>query len=356
MISDKCYTLDWIQKKKAEIKATDAGILERVIHAFALLGHLKECGLDFVFKGGTSILLHAPEVRRFSIDIDILCAASTDELKRVLDEVGKKPPFLRYSEDDRGERGLPNRRHFKFFYQPLLGADHVLLDVVEEENVPHVIETKRIYVPFLEFEREVSVNVPTIESLLADKLTAFAPRTTGVPFEPKNGKKPELQQILKQLFDVGELFMLAEDLGVIRSTYRKVFDLENEYRKGGLQMSDALDDTFATSLAYCLHGLKKEPQHPDVPLLESGRKSLASHLVNHTFDLPAAKIAAAKAALLTRLIVMEDVNPSLAHWRAMPNLEAFRTLEITGEWSRVNSMRSSLPEVFWYWYQTSRLG
>jgi stage V sporulation protein SpoVS len=60
MLADICYTLDWIQRKKAEIRATDAGILERVIHAFALLGHLKECGLDFVFKGGTSILLHTP--------------------------------------------------------------------------------------------------------------------------------------------------------------------------------------------------------------------------------------------------------------------------------------------------------
>ncbi len=355
MIANICFSLDWIQKKKAEIKATDAGILERVIHAFALLGHLKECGLDFVFKGGTSILLHIPEVRRFSIDIDILCTAPPDELKRVLDEVGKKPPFLRYSEDDRGERGLPNRRHFKFFYHPLLGADHVLLDVVEEEIIPHVIETKRIHAPFLEFEREVEVNVPTVESLLADKLTAYAPRTTGVPFEPKNGKKPEFQQIVKQLFDVGELFMLAEDLGEIRSTYRKVFDLENEYRKGGFQMADALDDTFATSLSLCLHGLKKVPQHPDALLLEIGRKSLASHLVNHTFDLPAAKNAAAKAALLTRLISIDTGNPSLTSWRTMPNLDALRQFEIIGEWERLNRLKGTNPEAFWYWYQASRI-
>jgi hypothetical protein len=230
-----------------------------------------------------------------------------------------------------------------------------LLDVVEEKRIPHVLETKRIHVPFLEFKREVEVQFPTVESLLADKLTAFAPRTTGVPFEPSEGKKPELQQIVKQLFDVGELFMLAEDISEIRDTYRKAFDLENEYRKGGFQMTEALDDAFATSLTYCLHGLKKVPQHPDALQLEKGRKSLESHLVNHTFDLPAAKIAAAKAALLTRIIARDNTNPSLTHWRTMPNIEAFRTLEITGEWDQLNRMKAMNTEAFWYWYQASKL-
>ena len=149
--------------------------------------------------------------------------------------------------------------------------------------------------------------------------------------------------------------MLAENIDEIRSVYQKAFELENEYRGGDFQMRDALEDTYATSMSYCLHGLKRVPQHPDALLLEKGRKSLESHLVNHTFDLPAAKIAAAKAALLTRLIAREDANQSLTHWRTMPGLEVFPTLEITGENSRINKLRSSLPEAFWYWYQASLL-
>lgn len=47
---------------------------------------------------------------------------------------------------------------------------------------------------------ELTVNMPTLECLLGEKLTAFAPHTTGVPL----GKKKELE-IAKQLFDVAIL-------------------------------------------------------------------------------------------------------------------------------------------------------
>lgn len=358
MISEICFTADWLEKKRKELGNVDPVLLERALHAFALLGHLAESGLEFVFKGGTSLLLHVPAIRRLSIDIDIICSSPVEALDRVLQQISKVAPFIDYKDDERDSGRLPKRRHFKFYFEsrvPGNQAPFVLLDVVEESRIPHVVIQKPITPQLLEIRREIPVTIPTIESLLADKLTAFAPRTTGVPFEPPEGKKPELQQIVKQLFDVGELFILAENIDEIRSVYQKAFELENEYRGGGFQMRDALEDTYATSMAYCLHGLKRVPQHPDALLLEKGRKSLESHLVNHTFDLPAAKIAAAKAALLTKLIAREDANPSLAHWRTTPELEVFPTLEITGEWSRINSLRSSLSEAFWYWYQVSSL-
>lgn len=356
MIAEICYTAEWLDKKRKELRGVDPGLLERALHAFALLGHLAESDLQFVFKGGTSLLLHVPIIRRLSIDIDILCSAPAAELDCILEEVAKVPPFVRYEEDERGSRGLPERRHFKFFYSPIIGgnpAPFVLLDVVEEPDVPHDVIVKPITPEILEIRREIPVTVPTIESLLADKLTAFAPRTTGVPFVPASGAPPDTMQIAKQLFDVGELFSVAEDLGSIRTVYQRVFDLENRYRSAGLQLRDALEDTFSTSLAYCLHGLKGIPAHADALLLETGRNSLRSHLIDHRFDLPAAKTAAAKAALLTRLIAKEDAKPSLTHWRTMPGLEALSSLEISGEWERLNRLKATNPEAFWYWYQAS---
>ena len=66
-------------------------------------------------------------------------------------------------------------------------------------------------------------------------------------------------------------------------------------------MNDALNDTYTASLAYCLHGLKQVPQHPDVLLLEQGRKKMTSHLVNHAFDLPSAKIARIRSMFASTL-------------------------------------------------------
>lgn len=359
MIHDICFTAEWLERKRKELKGVDPSFLERALHAFALLGHLAESDLKFVFKGGTSLLLHVPVIRRLSIDIDILCSAPAAELDRILEAVAKVPPFVRYEEDERGSRGLPERRHFKFFYTPFVKgnpAPYVFLDVVEEPHVPHEVVVKPITPSILEIRREILVTVPTIESLLADKLSAFAPRTTGVPFKPANGQPADTMQIVKQLFDVGELFNIAEDLTEVRRVYKKVFDLENVYRGNGFEPADALEDTLQASLSLSRHRLKGVKDNtPEALMLEDGARKLTSHLVNHRFNLDDAKLAAAKSALVARLIANEDSCQSLAAFRTVLNTDSLRELMITGDWERLNRLKSTNPEAFWYWYQASRL-
>jgi hypothetical protein len=141
--------------------------------------------------------LRETAIRRLSIDIDTVCGAPHRELEAVLENIKGKSPFLRYEENVRGDRGLPRRRHFKFYYQSMdpnfLGA-HVLLDVVEEFRCPHLTQKIPIKVPFVEVEREVLVTLPTVESLLGDKLTAFAPTTVGVPLVLDDGRASEFKQ------------------------------------------------------------------------------------------------------------------------------------------------------------------
>lgn len=266
---------------------------------------------------------------------------------------------MRYEESVRGERGLPNRRHFKFFYNPLVAGmrePYVLLDVVEEPEVPHDVIVKPITPNILEIRREIPVTIPTIESLLADKLTAFAPRTTGVPFAPDNGKPADTMQIVKQLFDVGELFNLAEDLTAVRRVYQKVFEQENVYRGGGFTLAEALDDTIQASLSLSMHTLKGVKETPEALMLVDGARKLTSHLVDHRFNLDMAKIAAAKAALIAKLIGNVETGSSLAAYRSIPPAAELRELEIDGDWNKLNRLKSTNPEAFWYWYQASRLG
>jgi len=358
MIAEICFTADWLNKKRKELKGVDPSLLERALHAFALLGHLAESDLEFVFKGGTSLLLHVPVIRRLSIDIDILCSAPASELDRILAEVAKVPPFVRYEEDERGSRGLPERRHFKFFYTSLDSrnpAPFVLLDVVEEPEVPHDVIVKPITSSILEIRREIPVTIPTIESLLADKLTAFAPRTTGVPFVPNNGKPADTMQIVKQLFDVGELFNLAEDVTAVRRVYHKIFAQENVYRGGEFAPAEALDDTIQASLSLSMHTLKGVKETPEALMLIDGARKLTSHLVDHRFNLDMAKIAAAKVALMAKLIKNEAAGASLEAFKTLPPPEELRQLKIEEEWERLNRLMSVNPEAFWYWYQASRL-
>jgi hypothetical protein len=359
MINKICFTADWLNQKRKELRA-DPYLLERALHAFALLGHLAESGLDFVFKGGTSLLLHVPVIRRLSIDIDILCSAPAETLEKILAEVAKVEPFIRYEEDERGARGLPLRRHFKFYYNPVLGgnpAPFVILDVVEESDVPHEVVSKLITPELLHIEREIAVTVPTIESLLADKLTAFAPRTIGVPLIPPHDRDADTMQIIKQLFDVGELFDLAEDLSCVRRVYQRVFNQENEYRGGGFTHVQALDDTLDAldaALHLSRHGLKGWDNTSEAEKMADGVRKLSGHLVNHRFNLDVAKIAAAKAALLSRLILVDGDN-SLTHWRTLPDIKVIGSLVIDGPWKQLQRLRNTSPQAFFYWHQAARL-
>lgn len=90
-------------------------------------------------------------------------------------------------------------------------------------------------------------------------------------------------------------------------------------------------------------------------MLEEGAKKLTSHLVNHRFNLNMAKLAAAKAALITRLVMNNGAGTSLETFRTLPPPEELRELKIKGDWERLNRLMSVNPEAFWYWHQASRL-
>jgi len=66
MISEKCFTSEWIAsfKKFKKYRAIQTNILEKMIYALHLLEQLKIHGLNFVFKGGTSLVLLLEEDKK----------------------------------------------------------------------------------------------------------------------------------------------------------------------------------------------------------------------------------------------------------------------------------------------------
>jgi hypothetical protein len=72
MINPACFEKEWIEnfRKQKEFSRINPPVLEKMIHALYLLQNLKKQGLNFVFKGGTSLILLLENARRFSVDID----------------------------------------------------------------------------------------------------------------------------------------------------------------------------------------------------------------------------------------------------------------------------------------------
>lgn len=85
MIENISFTKEWLNtfRTKREHKGIDVTILEKMVHALSLLEYLKLAGLDFVFKGGTSLVLLLEEGNRFSIDIDIISSVEREPLERI---------------------------------------------------------------------------------------------------------------------------------------------------------------------------------------------------------------------------------------------------------------------------------
>ena len=130
----------------------------------------------------------------------------------------------------------------------------MLLDILEEKNLYPKIEFNSIKAPFIELEKSVKVYMPIVDCLLGDKLTAFAPNTIGVHYAKKSS-----MQIIKQLFDVGELFNAAKDISLVGKSYKALSKAEIYYRGGKYTQEEAIEDTFRTGIMICGLGLRAIP-------------------------------------------------------------------------------------------------
>lgn len=350
MLAAHCFTNAWQAQKREEIGGCDPVLLEKTIHAFALLDALAARGLEFVFKGGTSLLLRLPRIRRLSIDADIYCQEPHEKLNPLLDEISRQEPFIRMTEDDRGDHRVPARRHFKFFYKPLdpkNPAPFVLLDVVHERNVYPKVDRVPLRLPFV--ESDTALLVPTTEGLLGDKLTAFGPNTTGVPLN-----EDRTMQFMKQVFDIGELFNAAGDLEGVRAAYGQVFAAENGYRGGRFTSDEALQDTFQTAYRIAQVSFAAAPKDGADALIEAGRKQVETHLVGAKFRREDMKVAAAKAALLVSAL-RAAAPPDFAALRYDDSkLTSLKDARFDAAYSAVGRLKA-IPEAMWLWAEALRL-
>lgn len=179
MIDASIFSKDYIDQKRKQLKC-DPTILERTIFALGLLEAMVKTGADFIFKGGSCLLLMFDKPLRLSTDIDIIAKPGMDILAFVL-EASKIYPFVRYEESVRNGTNNIEKKHFKFFYKSIVDKSKeipILLDVLFEENHYSKLLKKEIKNEMVITKGEpIYVNIPSPESLLGDKLTAFAPKT-----------------------------------------------------------------------------------------------------------------------------------------------------------------------------------
>ena len=343
-------------------KVNDPTLMEKTIRAFSLLEALARSGCPFLFKGGSALMLQLGCTQRLSVDIDIVCPPGTDViayLKPYAAEYG----FENIVSVERLARTNVPKTHAKCFYQVSYvtnkAEEKVLLDVLYEDNWYTRVEQLPIVSPFLMMEGEpLTVSLPSKEDLLGDKLTAFAPNTTGIPYikmtRGRGGSMEERHcgmEIIKQLFDVASLFDRVEDLSVVRETFGKIAPIELEYR--GLDrenMTDVLEDIYWTAELVCT-GVYTNDQSFEYKELSSGVRRIRDLIISESFNQYSAIVAASKAAYLSVLLRL-GVNEIS---RYDPSVD-LRSVKLGERVSPVmNKIRALRPEAFWYWMEIERM-
>ncbi len=252
MIKKHCFEEDWIGqfKNQREHGRIDNIMLEKMIYALHLLERLKDNGLEFVFKGGTSLILLLDEGNRFSIDIDIISKTTQEDMEKILDMVIETSNFTQWELDRHRsyKEGVPKAHYKLFFKTGRNGSGKILLDVLIEDSLyPHLIELP-VAAKWIETDGETMIKVPSIDSITGDKLTAFAPETIGIPYFKGKDKQPFSMEICKQLFDLSRLFERIENIELVAVAFNAFAEKEIMYRKNSnsdvtLTRNQVLEDT-----------------------------------------------------------------------------------------------------------------
>lgn len=329
-----------INEMKKENPAANLQLLEKTIGALYLVENLVNNGLDFIFKGGTSLVLLLNDLKRFSVDVDIITMESREKVLQCIKNITQNNDlFTRYEENIR-ENSASQRmelQHFKFFFKSATDESekYILLDVAYEDNKYPETITKKIQNNKLKVASESVVKLPSIESILGDKLTVLATKTTGINYN--SGKELEL---MKQLYDVDKLFNESKNVKIIRDSFIGIANRELKYRKlFEVTYDDVLDDIEE----FCNDIILLNQEH--IEKINSGMKSLKNFILEKNFLIDIEVLtAASKVLYLINLIKSEKYT--IEKYGENPVISE---IDIPSEYKkRLNKIKKYNKEAYYY--------
>jgi hypothetical protein len=308
MIDKISLSAEWLNLKKTEYKK-DPSLIESMIHALYLLEQLRQTELDFIFKGGTSLILLLDRPARFSVDIDIIVDPKIERellenyLNKIIGDV-----FMKLELDERRSyNGKIPKAHYKFIYKSTLVNKNpegqivqnpereILLDILFSENPYPVIKEKPITTEWIkQVGAPLNVNVPCENSIAGDKLTAYAPNTIGVPYNVEKEK-----EIIKQLFDISTLFDILSDINVFRRSFYTTAKCEISYKpERALTAEIVLQDIIDTGIIIAKRDTQQNDDAKKFEELKNGINQFGHFVYSGSFRIEEAQLASAKAAYL----------------------------------------------------------
>jgi len=122
--------------------------------------------------------------------------------------------------------------------------------------------------------------------LLGDKLTAFAPHTTGIPINQNKD-----MEVIKQYFDIATLIDNFSNFEDILETYYKISKTEIGYRGLECSCEQVLEDTIKATI--CI-GTRGKIMKEDFTFYLKGTRDIVNHIYSMNFNMEIASSMAPK--------------------------------------------------------------
>jgi|GEM_PF-31642 len=351
MIKQEAYTIEWLDSIIKEYEANSYDLAEKMTYAFTLLEHLKLNGLDFIFKGGTSMVLMIDEFHRFSKDIDIILETKPENLHQIFDAIVANTPFIKWEQSERknDEFHVP-KEHYKFLYKESKPSKFpekpVLLDIIFVESSYPETQIVNIKHALLSTEEPYAeIIIPTFNSIAGDKLTAFAPKTIGIPMG-----KGKAVEIAKQLFDLNMLFDRVTSYQQVGLSFEKTAEMCIKHYQRDFTLEQIYDDVIETGYTMAMMGKHDAELYNEI---KNGVSALSQYLNRKTtFGYNKALTAAARIAYMAACL-MKGIEPVKLDWQSVAT-EDFKNKKIDHEkYSVLNkALKAGYPEAWYYWLNT----
>lgn len=354
MINQRTYTSEWIEtfKSQEKYRKVNPALFERMIYAFSLLESLANTGFDFIFKGGTSLMLMDVNFNRFSVDIDITTQQGKAALEESLHKLIPDSVFSSFSEDIRPDGSLTPKAHYVFYYPAKANKEGIiLLDVIFEDSPYTKTIQQKIENEWISTSEPFSmVTIPTVNGILGDKLTAFAPSTIGVPYcLGEENKMDKSIEIIKQLHDVSLLIDHCSDMEETWLVFKQIAARQIGYRQTKIGLNEVVEDIYSTALTLARRDKnKEEPFVSRFNELQQGINKFGTYLISGNFKIEDAIAASAKAAFFSQALIMGERNG----FSLFNNTIDMKDWEIRHpDYIFLNRFKKTNKPTFFYWHK-----
>jgi hypothetical protein len=344
MIQDSCASIQWITEISS-LKKADKVLVQKLIRALMLLEGLGKSDLEFVFKGGTALMLLFKSPKRLSIDIDIIVSGKVVNLEMLLSEIAIKSGFTRAEEKNRVPITGIQKAHYKFYFPNSLKTDdeeYILLDILFESIHYCNLISSPIQSDFILHQGAIiDISTPDFNNIMGDKLTAFAPKTTGIPYF-KNGQ-PMGQEIIKQLYDIGNIFEQIDDVGIIKTVFSAFALVELEYRNMAGDLNIVMEDIIENCLTI---SLRQQVGNTNFEVLMLGLKQIRNFIFYETYHIEKAIVHAARTAYLVALM---QTGTAIDRYNYRIDMTRWQIQRPHNQ--NLNKLKKTNPEAFYYWFK-----